>query len=430
MHRTALLALALLLPVAAMGQEDPAAAIEKAVGAAKAEAARLRGLSFSRDVPVARITSDDFRAQMLRDIRRVFGEGEALAHMETLLRLLRILPADAGLVDVADRFFPETVAANYDTVEKRISILRDYRRPEALHSLLVHEMVHALQDQHFGLEAILSRLEPTFDRLLAFGGLVEGDAESVQRTLDTGGLLAMTPLETIRAFGEKQVEQYLARMKGFPRGVARPFIFQYFDGLLFVETVKRARGGQAAVDRAYADPPQSTEQVLHPGRYLVRDHPTAIIPPAPPPGWRILLSNTLGELGISIVVEEHLGAGYGFVAEGWDGDRILLLGRGDGAPVLAWYATFDTVRDAGEFAAAAEEMFRVRRPGQPVNKGATEPLWLQTDGALSHLIRSEGRDVLVVEGVPAGQEATVLGTLLSAEKEQVVIERGRFGTGR
>ena len=59
------------------------------------------------------------------------------------------------------------MAANYDPFRKRISFLRGFRS----RSIMVHELTHALQDQHFNLSRKVLDGPLTFDRLLALGAL-------------------------------------------------------------------------------------------------------------------------------------------------------------------------------------------------------------------------------------------------------------------
>jgi hypothetical protein len=361
----------------------------------------------------------------------VFGEGDGLAHMEKLLQTLRILPKDKRILDLMSEFFPSTVAANYDPTEKRISFLRGFRSEKALRSVMVHELTHALQDQHFNLNGMVFSGELTFDRLLALGALAEGDAESTQQTFDKGELFTMLPLPMIKALGEAQAKSFLERTKGFPWGIARPFIFQYVDGIVFVETVKRAGGGLDAVNRMYRDPPETTEQVLHPERYMKRDRPTRILPPDPPPGYRVLVENVLGELGTYIVLKVHLLRSCDrSMAAGWDGDRVLLMEAEGRPPLLAWYTTWDSEGDAEEFAAAAKKMFSVRRPNAEMKEVPGRGHVLQTDPGSAHAVVREGADVLVAEGLPRQGFAEILNALRRAEKETLVLERSGFGKRR
>src|SRR5262249_56263731 len=112
-------------------------------------------------------------------------------------------------------------------------------------------------------------------------------------------------------------------------------VFQYRDGTRFVDLLL-ARGGWAAVDRAQADPPISTAQVLHPERYLAaaRDMPTPIEVTATSSltraGSKPVLADTLGEAVIRILARGTLPAERAAQgADGWKGDRLVACARGE-----------------------------------------------------------------------------------------------------
>ncbi|MEN8149532.1 MAG: hypothetical protein ABFS86_06895 [Planctomycetota bacterium] len=430
MTRAATVLVLLLLVGPATGQEKKKPEVNDRLASlltlAKADATRIRGLPFTAGVPVKKITPEEFRVQVLRDLHRLFGKGERLARMEHLLKRLKILPVDTGVIELVDRFFPKSVAANYDPFRKRISFLRGF----SSHSIMVHELVHALQDQHFNIARKVTGGPAEFDRLLALGALAEGDAESVQRHYDTKGVLALTPLPAVETWGRQQIEKFLARATDIPRGVARPFIFQYFDGMLFVEALKRTgNAGYEAVNRAWDDPPESTEQVLHPRKYIVRDRPTRILPMRTPGGRKILLENTLGELGVGIVLEAHLGKGWPrAAAAGWDGDRVLLLSNGENDPVLAWLTTWDTANDAREFAAAAKEMLALRKPEGVLSEDEGSGILVRTEGETAHAVVHRHRDVLFVLGLPKGSLRSIVTDLLRSAKVELRPHRSRFGS--
>jgi hypothetical protein len=427
--------LLLVFPTASPGQEgDRTAALTRLLEDSKAEATRIRGLEFLSETPIGELKADQFKEIIWRDIGLVFGEGPAFGHMETLLKIVRILPAETDLSELIETFLSTTIAAKYDPFDNRIGFLRNFNSK----STMVHELVHALQDQHFNLVHLVMSDDFTFDRMLAIGALVEGDAENVQRCFETQMMLHQTPIPVIRAFGEVQVRQYLARMGEFPMGIARCFIFQYLDGLIFNETIRRTGEGYEAVNRMYRDPPVSTEQVLHPEeKYLVRDHPTRISDPKAPPGWQVLIANTFGELGTSIVMKEHLGEKYETaIAEGWDGDRVVLLGRSVPAvageadtQVLAWLTTWDTTADADQFEAAAAAMIAVRRPGlEPVTEEKEGKRIRQTgdEKAVDAVVRV-GDDVVLLLGAPRADLTAILTPILAVEMAKTVVRTRTFG---
>ncbi len=429
MKATASLLLLLLVISPTIAQDaDADAELAKVLEASKGIASRIRGLPFLMDVPVKKIEPADFQKQMMRDLRRAFGEGEKLAHMEKLLQVLRVLPEGMTIERLTQEFFPKTVAANYDPTDKKISFLKTRRKPSTMKATMVHELTHALQDQHYNLNHLVMSRELTFDRLLALGGLVEGDAKNTEMSFSAGPFLSGMTLDAIRRFGNVQAQAYLLRMKDFPRGIARPFIFQYLDGLVFVEAVKRAGGGFKAVDQVYSDPPESTEQILHPERYLERDHPTRIIPPEMPSGYEVLLENTLGELGIAIVLGGHLKRRYQpSMAAGWDGDRILLIRSADDPePILLWFTTWDTEKDAKEFTTGAMTMYRERRKGAKEEVREDGFALTQTAKDRMFLVSQSGKDVFLCEGFPVGRSRRLVSLIATARKRELRLHEERY----
>ncbi|HTD27093.1 MAG TPA: hypothetical protein VK649_08950, partial [Candidatus Elarobacter sp.] len=132
--------------------------------------------------------------------------------------------------------------------------------------------------------------------------------------------------------------------------------FQYDDGTTFVGQALAA-GGWAAVDRVHLDPPESTEQVLHPQRYYDdRDRPIVVTlrgtDRLEATGFTRILEDTIGELGIRVLATRALPAERAvLVAAGWGGDRLRALQRGADL-VLVWMTAWDSPADAGEFADA------------------------------------------------------------------------------
>jgi hypothetical protein len=174
--------------------------------------------------------------------------------------------------------------------------------------------------------------------------------------------------------------------------------------LEFVDYLYR-RGNWARVNRAYAELPSSTEQILHPERYLAREAP---VPVAPQPleaalgsEWSPLASNSLGEWMTYLLL------GYGAdqaaqlpddvarrAADGWGGDRYqVYYHEPSQASVLVARWVWDSSGDATEFAQAMsdyqEERFRgarvdrndgdcweVNQQASCVFREARETLWI------------------------------------------------------
>lgn len=219
-----------------------------------------------------------------------------------------------------------------------------------------HEFTHQLQDQNFDLAKLGLDAPDQGDRGLARLALVEGDAVTTQTTWMTTEL---TPQELGQVIADASDPAAAAALARAPAVLRTTTLFPYTQGFTFVGRLM-ATGGTSAVDAAFADPPDSTEQVLHPEKYLTREAPVAVTIPgsiasAVGAGWAATAQDTLGELllrtwlTIAGVPEEDATT----AAAGWGGDRVQLLTGPHGEVALAIVTRWDTAVDAGEFAAAA-----------------------------------------------------------------------------
>ena len=76
-------------------------------------------------------------------------------------------------------------------------------------------------------------------------------------------------------------------------------LFPYTGGLQLALAAFQG-GGYAGVDQLYANPPDTTEQVLHPDKFQADEQAVAVDFPADFPaslgdGWKVALEDTLGE---------------------------------------------------------------------------------------------------------------------------------------
>ena len=122
------------------------------------------------------------------------------------------------------------------------------------------------------------------------------------------------------------------------------------DGVVFVGTLHQ-RGGFALVDQVYARLPASTEQVLHPDKYLSQEAPIEVQAPEVPKGKTQLAEGTLGELRTRLLLGRcsKTPAVDGW---GWGGDRFVVAEGRDQELSLAWTTEWDTEGDAQRFETA------------------------------------------------------------------------------
>ena len=126
--------------------------------------------------------------------------------------------------------------------------------------VMLHEMFHALQDQHFDLYSLHLQTQNAPDYDKAVTAVIEGEAMLAVSELLNYDFLAHAKLPPDGPISEQLFEN----------------IFLYGAGLQFIQAV-RADGGWDAVNAVFADPPQATALILNPDRYLAGERATAPI---------------------------------------------------------------------------------------------------------------------------------------------------------
>jgi len=301
----------------------------------------VRGLNFERSVEVEVMTREEY----LEDR----GDGEP---DETYARWnnqvwegLFIVGEDRDVTEVFDETFGAAVQGVYLPGEERIVLVSDSETPTVGKQTLVHELVHALQDQQFGLD----EQPPTQDEQLARNSVVEGEAELVPRLyLDRCG----EEWSCIRPSGSAGTGGDI------DRGLLLVIIQPYAAGPDFVETV-REREGWAGIDRLHAEYPGSTTEIIHPEKHPEFEPADVTVSDRSTGEWsrfdREPVGDTLGEASIysmflanGVIEAEQPGRYRHPVSQGWAGDTLVPY-RNDGEFGYVWETTWETPEDARLF---------------------------------------------------------------------------------
>lgn len=348
------------------------------------QVARRHALTVKRPVPGRVVSRTEAIERIVTHARRDTPP-EALVAMQESFVALDLAPPDYPLVDGFFALVKENVAGFYDADEDTMFLLEglpDGSREETL----THELVHALQDQHFQLGERLDYRPGEADRLAATSCLAEGDASSAMFDAVSG---AMGPPPDVFRLMLVGSVAFSDAGRTAPPALTRMLVAPYFDGYAFVEAL-RTRGGWAEVNRVWADPPTSTEQVLHLAKYDAHEPPLVVPPPSSSalgPGFRRLEDDVFGEQAVRIVFEQWASSPEAEeAAAGWGGDRYALFERVSGDRrdyAFAWHLRFDDTRHAAE---AANTLQRHLPPCR--QRAALGPIaW-----------RRKGADVAVVSG--------------------------------
>jgi hypothetical protein len=259
-----------------------------------------------------------------------------------------------------------------------------------------HEYVHGLQDQNFDLEAFVDEERLNDDEVLARMALIEGDAtQAMSQYL----LLHMSDIsnQDLQELIEGAGGDGGAALAAAPAILRETVLFPYTYGLEFVLVLYE--DGWEAVDAAFSDPPRSTEQILHPQKYLDGDEPQLVaLPPLTDTlgsGWTLVEAEVLGEFQTGLYLSQQADQETVELAiEGWDGDRYAVYTK-DAARVLVFSSVWDTEADGEEFVDAYRQYAeaKYRGVGQSPNEG--ELRW-QAAGEVTLLTWKDDQVVIIV----------------------------------
>lgn len=362
------------------------------------QASTLRELPWRSEVGMAELSGWEYGSRT-SEMTQSLG-GEELRGLSRLAIAGGVLPAGTDLAALASSFTAASASATYSPLDKQILLVGTHSGS----SLLTHEFVHALQDQHFDLLKLLVVRPYNYDRTEAVFALIEGDAMNVQRRAEEGEqVYARRTLEDISRQENDRFGAYRNELGAlFPPLLTETFIFRYRDGARFVETIRR-KSGERGIDELFRHPPASSEQILHPEKYLQGEGARDVqLNEAAFGGnnWRVVTSTSMGEIGVRGVLLAGVPARDAVrAAAGWGGDRAYLFEREGGASLFVWKSAWDKPTDAEEFFKAYNDAQAHRRGAQATNNNQSQTIW-RADG-LSTLVSLSGDNVIIIRGAEA-----------------------------
>lgn len=309
--------------------------------------------------PVERIfpTRQEAIDYVLNIYEEEIPEEEAF-RLALLYEAFDLLPPDSDYLDTYLDLLSAQIGGFYDPVTEGMYTLLltgdklGDELPLFERIVYAHEFTHALQDQHFDLEAVQASAGDNRDKLQAVISLIEGDA-TVLMNLYTQAISEADPFGTALQLLAQGIEtNTLMLPPGTPPVIASELLSAYMDGSVFV-TALYQDGGWEAVNAAYTNLPRSTEQILHPEKYIAGETPFDVTLGSInlPDGWTTIWDNTMGEFYLREYLKTQLtSAEANKAAAGWGGDRYQVF-YNETDDELAWVMRleWDSVEDAAEF---------------------------------------------------------------------------------
>lgn len=361
----------------------------------------LRGLRRARPVPIERLDPIRFAAAL---------DGGAIASGAPrdagMLGLLAPRAAGAPAVGAQRAILHEQVIGFYDEASGKVLLRGGGAGPGGLamqRMVLAHEVEHALQHQTFGASRLAAIADE--DARLARLAVLEGDASLVGAAylaFDEGVPIGRAVARLVEAARADSPEDFLQRfahsplLAGAPPAVRESLVFPYLGGMGFMAELHRA-GGFRLVDRVLSRPPSTTEQILHPAKYLAGELAIPVRAPAAPEGLRVVETGRMGELQTRALLSQCLGPAVArAAAAGWGGDAFAVVQASDGAPAVLWSTAWDDEPEAAQF----EQALR-----------ASAGCW--AGGPLPSAVLREGAKVAFVRGLPEPRLAAAASALLA-----------------
>jgi hypothetical protein len=352
-------------------------------------------VAFRSQVPLDYLSRDGLASYLGEVIDSEYPVEQALAD-QRLLVAFGLLEPESDLRAMRERLLRENIAGFYDERpgRKRLYAVSEDRRLTPMNQVvLAHELRHALQDQYAEVGSLLPRDVGDFDdRRLALMSLLEGDATLVMERF------LLRRLTILPDDGELPDLSGLSLpappVPGAPDVLRDQLLQPYLVGRDFAQAVFRS-GGWAALKAAWLDPPQSTEQVLHPEKFLKRERSLDVSVAYAPSAGRLLDEGVLGELLARTLLGEETA---GQASAGWGGDAFRVWDV-SGRTLLVWRSTWDTAADAAEFAEALRGRFERSHGAGRAFEGAR----LYGKGRWSLALGEAGADVTLVASDDAGE---------------------------
>ncbi len=320
------------------------------------EIADITGLAVKHPVPCETISRAGWKKWVQDEIQASVKPGEIRSE-ELLLKKLGLVPENFDLKSATVDLLGEQAAAVYDHRRKKMLFVDGATDDAMAEAVLVHELSHAVADQHFDMKRFLEKGPKSDEAQSARMAVVEGQAMwiMVESQLRKMGQSLKTSPSTLNmmlpAMGQMAAETYPI-FNSAPLYLRETLLFPYSGGMMFQQAIF-AKSGKESFAEILRKPPVTTQQILHPELYVKNVGPTH--PPLPsiraPKEFDRLTDGSIGELDFRILLQQYTGIKEATEqAEKWRGCNFdLLENKQDKHTVLRWAVDWDSPESAQQF---------------------------------------------------------------------------------
>ena len=302
-----------------------------------------RGLKFKQPVFVDFLDPQAY-SERVRTEESTLTEEEKqqLAAFDGEFRALGLSNTELNLLDELNKLQDTGTLAFYDPDTERV-VVRGTEVTVDLKVTLVHEFVHVLQDQHFGVGRERTSKFETSQESGAFRAVVEGDAVRIENEFIES--LSVDDKAQYEQAHNADIDSALTELAAVPVALQALQLAPYTLGPDLVELFQ-ALDQTAGVNNAIDTPPTTDEQLLEPPKYLAREAAADVEEPALPDGVSkddVVDGGDFGSLTWLLVLAERIDPIQALDAvDGWGGDAYVAYSQNGTTCVrLAWRGDTD-----------------------------------------------------------------------------------------
>ncbi len=304
-------------------------------------------LKFKTDIPIRYFS----KARMQKYISTLVEEeylDELAAKDALFIQLMGFSNRKLNLKKIRKKIFISNAGGLYNEKTGKLFVSNDYRTVNMMNApIIVHELRHALQDAYFNLSEILGEYSDFDDRKLAVLSAIEGDATFVMVKyidFDPEVMSSAYSSDALISFSPIGNTAQLSRAPGI---VKHQLTMPHIKGLRFVSAVFKKKKWKG-VNKILKSPPDSTEQILHPEKYLKREKPIPVIIDYKPGGYNLYHTGVIGEYYLNILLKPR--DNYIDYAFGWGGDSFKIYKNvSSSSYFLVWKSVWDEEKFCSNF---------------------------------------------------------------------------------
>jgi len=329
---------------------------------------------------------------------------EEIRQEELFLRLFGFTGDDFDLAEEVVDVMTEQAAALYDYKTKTL-YLSDWASDDMQELSLVHELAHALADQHFDLGKFVEKGDSA-DADLARSAVIEGQASWIMTEglfQRSGRTLVGNPgVAASSAKASRDEARDYPVYSGSPPYLQETLLFPYTDGLIFQQSLVDKYGPEA-FRRMFEDPPETTRHILDPESYFRKEKPgKPKLPKLRLKDWDRGSDGDIGQLDHFVLLKQHLGERAARkIAPAWRGARFEIWeDQARERAVLRYASQWATPADARRFFEAYAKVCAAKDPELRVLRKSGRDVAAR-GGRGAYVLLLDGSTVRTLEGLPS-----------------------------